>query len=130
MQILNQIKLTQGARTSLSVSRYRQYNMALAARMSIFLQDQSKGLATNTKGHENDAIRSPKADPDGSAHSNSKEPPESSSAADGIKGHDEYYSLKMHRQGPNTESGELDSKSNMKEVKNHNEVMGNRYDKR
>jgi hypothetical protein len=36
----------------------------------------------------------------------------------------------MHRQGPNTESGELDSKSNMKEVKNHNEVMGNRYDKR
>jgi hypothetical protein len=72
MQILNQIKLTQGARTSLSVSRYRQYNMALAARMSIFLQDQSKGLATNTKGHENDAIRSPKADPDGSAHSNSK----------------------------------------------------------
>lgn len=62
--------------------------------------------------------------------SNCLELPESSSATDETKRHDEYYSLKMHREGPNPESGELDSKSKSKEVKDHNRAMGNRYDKR
>lgn len=56
--------------------------------------------------------------------------PKSLSVADETKSHDEYYSLKIHREGPNTESGELDSKSQSKEVKDHNKAMGNRYDKR
>lgn len=72
MQILNQISLARGARTRIFVGRYRQYDMAFAARMSIFLQDKSKGVATITKSHKNDAIRSPKADPDGATHTRSK----------------------------------------------------------
>lgn len=36
----------------------------------------------------------------------------------------------MHREGPNTESGELDSKSKSNGVKDHNKAMSNRYDKR
>ncbi|KAJ6001056.1 hypothetical protein N7481_001465 [Penicillium waksmanii] len=129
MQILNQMRLTRGAPTSLLVSRCRQENITRTTRSAIFLQHESKGLATNTKDHENDTKRSSKADPN-QADSNSKELPESSSVADETKSHDEYYSLKMHREGPNTESGELDSKSKSKEVKDHNKAMGNRYDKR
>jgi hypothetical protein len=52
------------------------------------------------------------------------------SATDGAKEHDEYYSLKMHREGPNTEGGELDPKSKSKDVKRHNKDMANRYEKR
>jgi len=129
MQILIQMRLTRGAQTSLLVSRCHQYNMARTTRSAIFVQHKSKGLATNTKDHENDTKRSPKVDAN-KADSNSKELPELSSAAHQNKSHDEYYSLKMHREGPNTESGELDSKSKSKEVKDHNKAMGNRYDKR
>ncbi|KAJ5742264.1 hypothetical protein N7533_011673 [Penicillium manginii] len=110
--------------------------MARTTRSAIFFQHKSKGLATNTKDHEHDTKRSSKADPN-QADSNSKadryiclELPESSSVADETKSRDEYYSLKMHREGPNTESGKLDSKSKSKEVKDHNKAMGNRYDKR
>lgn len=62
--------------------------------------------------------------------SNTLELPKSTPATDGTKEHDEYYSLKMHREGPNTESGELDPKSKSKEVKYHNKAMADRYDKR
>lgn len=31
-----------------------------------------------------------------------------------------YYSLKNHREGPNTESGEVDAQQNLKDVKAHN----------
>ncbi|CAI7635395.1 unnamed protein product [Penicillium manginii] len=106
--------------------------MARTTRSAIFFQHKSKGLATNTKDHEHDTKRSSKADPN-QADSNSKELPKSSSVADvadETKSHDEYYSLKMHREGPNTESGELDSRLKSKEVKDHNKAMGNRYDKR
>jgi hypothetical protein len=51
-------------------------------------------------------------------------------AGTGTKERDEYYSLKMHREGPNTESGELDPKSKSEGVKRHNKAMANRYDKR
>jgi hypothetical protein len=36
----------------------------------------------------------------------------------------------MHREGPNTEGGELDPKSKSKDVKRHNKDMANRYEKR
>jgi hypothetical protein len=64
--------------------------------------------------------------------SNTLELPKSTAATNGTKTkeRDEYYSLKMHREGPNTESGELDPKSKSKGVKRHNEAMANRYDKR
>lgn len=75
--------------------------------------------------HEPYAIRI-----DSSQIYNCLELPKPSSVADETKSHDEYYSLKMHREGPNTESGELDSKSKSKEVKDHNKAMGSRYDKR
>lgn len=59
------------------------------------------------------------------------ESPNSSPATVGIKkGHKEYYSLKMHREGPNTESGELNPDSESKSVKNHNKATANRYEKR
>ncbi|KAJ5385645.1 hypothetical protein N7509_008186 [Penicillium cosmopolitanum] len=103
--------------------------MARTTRSAIFLQHESKGMATNTKDHEHDTKRSSKVDPN-QEDSNSKELPKPSSIADETKSHDEYYSLKMHREGPNTESGELDSKSKSKEVKDHNKAMGSRYDKR
>lgn len=51
-------------------------------------------------------------------------------ATDGAKEHHEYYSLKMHREGPNPEGGELDPKSKSKDVKRHNKDMANRYEKR
>lgn len=46
------------------------------------------------------------------------------------KGHEEYYSLKKHREGPNTESGELNPDVESKQVKNHNKATANRYEKR
>jgi hypothetical protein len=61
---------------------------------------------------------------------NYSEPPELSSTTARTEGHDEYHTLKTHREGPNTESGELDSKSESKDVKGHNIAMDNRYDKR
>ncbi|KAJ5379632.1 hypothetical protein N7509_012751 [Penicillium cosmopolitanum] len=103
--------------------------MARTTRSAISIQHKSKGLATNTKDHEHDTKMSSKADTN-QEDSNSKELPKSLSVADETKSNDEYYSLKMHREGPNTESGELDSKSQSKEVKDHNKAMGNRYDKR
>ncbi|CAI7615551.1 unnamed protein product [Penicillium pancosmium] len=127
MQILNQIRLTRGAEKSLLIIRFGQYNMTRSKRSAIFIRHKS-GLAIKSKDHHNNTISSPKADPN-KATSNSKEPPDSSFAADETKIPDEYYSLKMHREGPNTESGELDSKSKSKEVKDHNKAMDNRYDK-
>jgi hypothetical protein len=53
-----------------------------------------------------------------------------STTTDGAREHDGYYSLKMHREGPNTESGELDPKTKSNGVRRHNEDMANRYDKR
>ncbi|KAJ5240435.1 uncharacterized protein N7469_002026 [Penicillium citrinum] len=103
--------------------------MVRTTRSIIFLKHESKDSATNTKDHEIDNKRPSKADPN-QADSNSKELPESSSAAHETKSHDKYHSLKMHREGPNTESGELDSKSKSKGVKDHNKAMSNRYDKR
>ena len=59
------------------------------------------------------------------------ESPNSSPATVGIKkGHKEYYSLKMHREGPNFESGELNPDSGSKQVKSHNNATANRYEKR
>lgn len=36
----------------------------------------------------------------------------------------------MHREGPNTESGEQNPDSESKQVKNHNKATANRYEKR
>jgi hypothetical protein len=59
------------------------------------------------------------------------ESPKPSPAAAGItKGHKKYYSLKAHRQGPNTESGELNPDIESKQVKDHNKATANRYEKR
>jgi hypothetical protein len=58
------------------------------------------------------------------------ESPKSPLATVGIKkGPKEYYSLKMHREGPNTESGELNPDSESKSVKSHNKATANRYEK-
>lgn len=63
--------------------------------------------------------------------SDTLELPKSTAATNGTGTKErEYYSLKMHREGPNTESGELDPKSKSKGVKRHNEAMADRYDKR
>ncbi|KAJ6016481.1 hypothetical protein N7540_011072 [Penicillium herquei] len=129
MQIMRQSRPSRAAQKSLLATRYRQNNVAGTRRSAIFLRNKYKGISTNTKDHEHDTIKSLKADPN-NVESNSKELPESSSAAEETKSHDEYYSLKMHREGPNTESGKLDPKSKSKEVKDHNKAMGNRYDKR
>jgi hypothetical protein len=61
MQILNQIRLTRGAQTSLFIIRYDQYNMVRGRRSAIFLGHKS-GLTTKSKDYENNTIRSPKAD--------------------------------------------------------------------
>lgn len=59
------------------------------------------------------------------------ESPNSSPATVGInEGPKEYYSLKMHREGPNSESGELNPDSESKQVKSHNKATANRYEKR
>ncbi|KAJ6003864.1 hypothetical protein N7540_013146 [Penicillium herquei] len=75
--------------------------------MAIFIQAQR--LANKAELRENDTERPQDADSN-EDYSNSKELPQPS-ATDGAKGHDEYYSLKMHREGPNSEGGELDPKS-------------------
>ncbi|GLA58511.1 hypothetical protein AtubIFM54640_008613 [Aspergillus tubingensis] len=43
--------------------------------------------------------------------------------------HQKYYSLKNYREGPNTESGEVDSRFEEEEVKTHNKDMRNRRGK-
>ncbi|KAJ5358319.1 uncharacterized protein N7496_010732 [Penicillium cataractarum] len=100
--------------------------MARPAGMAIFIQ--AKRLANKAEVRENDTERPLDADSN-EEYSNSKELPQPS-ATDGAKEHDEYYSLKMHREGPNTEGGELDPKSKSKDVKRHNKDMANRYEKR
>lgn len=48
-----------------------------------------------------------------------------------VKGENHKYdSLKVYREGPNTESGELDSKSDSNEVKKHNKSVADRNDSR
>ncbi|KAJ5166074.1 hypothetical protein N7492_006370 [Penicillium capsulatum] len=136
MQTLHRMSFTRGARTSILLSRYFRHSMARPTGLAIFIHDKPKSLATKTDGHEKDATRSP-ATNSNEVHSKSKvlitlELPKSSPATNRTKTKecDEYYSLKMHREGPNTESGELDPKSKSKGVKRHNEAMANRYDKR
>lgn len=41
-----------------------------------------------------------------------------------------YDSLKIYREGPNTESGQLDPKSGSEEVKKHNKSVADHHDKR
>jgi hypothetical protein len=38
-----------------------------------------------------------------------------------------YYSLKNHREGPNTEGGEVDTQQNQKGVKAHNKDVESRH---
>jgi len=40
-----------------------------------------------------------------------------------------YYSLKNHRDGPNTESGEVDTQQNQEDVKIHNKDLESRHRK-
>ncbi|KAK5807600.1 hypothetical protein VI817_001858 [Penicillium citrinum] len=54
---------------------------------------------------------------------------ENPSATSEAKGESHKYdSLKVYREGPNTESGELDPKSDSKEVKKHNKSVADRND--
>lgn len=39
----------------------------------------------------------------------------------------QYYSLKNHREGPNTEGGEVDTQQNQKGVKMHNKDVESRH---
>lgn len=56
-----------------------------------------------------------------------KENPKSTAATSEAKGESHKYdSLKVYREGPNTESGELDPKSDSKEVKKHNKSVADR----
>ncbi|KAJ5378327.1 uncharacterized protein N7496_005736 [Penicillium cataractarum] len=100
--------------------------MAHPVGMAIFIQ--AKHLANKAEPRENDTERPPDADSN-EDYSNSKELSQPR-ATDGAKEHDEYCSLKMHREGPNTEGGEWDPKSKSKYVKRHNKDMANRYEKR
>jgi hypothetical protein len=53
--------------------------------------------------------------------------PKSVPATSEAKGESHKYdSLKIYREGPNTESGELDPKSDSKEVKKHNKSVADR----
>ncbi|KAJ5220871.1 uncharacterized protein N7469_009758 [Penicillium citrinum] len=57
------------------------------------------------------------------------ENPKSTSATSEAKGESHKYdSLKVYREGPNTESGELDPKSDSTEVKTHNKSVADRND--
>ncbi|KAJ5364931.1 uncharacterized protein N7496_010644 [Penicillium cataractarum] len=102
--------------------------MARPAGIAIFIQDKPKGLANKAEARDDDAESPPDSNPN-EDRSEDKELPKST-ARNGAKENDEYYSLKMHREGPNTESGELGPKSKSNGVKRHNEDMANRYDKR
>ncbi|KAJ5185883.1 hypothetical protein N7491_006247 [Penicillium cf. griseofulvum] len=86
---------------------------------SIPFQNKQRGLATKTKNPETSIKNPPKADTQMENSNVTEEPLNSSNG-----------SLKTHREGPNTESGELDSKSKSNDVKGHNKAMANRYDKR
>ncbi|KAJ6003857.1 hypothetical protein N7540_013139 [Penicillium herquei] len=128
MQSLHDIALKRGAEIKLLICRCGPHYQVRPARITIFIQDKVQGLATKAYVREHDAER-PSNDDSSKDHSKNKEPLKSS-AMDGAKEHDEYYSLKMHREGPNTESGELHPKTKSKDVARHNEDMVNRYDKR
>jgi hypothetical protein len=45
------------------------------------------------------------------------------------EGDHEHDSLKIYREGPNTESGELDPKSKSEEVKRHNKCVADHHEK-
>jgi len=58
------------------------------------------------------------------------EVPNSKLATSDAKGEShEYDSLKVYREGPNSESGELDPRSDSKEVKKHNKSVADRNEK-
>ena len=59
------------------------------------------------------------------------EPSKLTSATSETKeGNHKHDSLKIYREGPNTESGELDPKSKSEEVKSHNKSVADHHDKR
>ncbi|KAI3129673.1 hypothetical protein CBS147325_9535 [Penicillium roqueforti] len=60
-----------------------------------------------------------------------KEPPmpKSTSATSETKGAHRHDSLKIYREGPNTESGKLDPKSKSEEVKRHNKFIADHHEK-
>jgi hypothetical protein len=55
--------------------------------------------------------------------------PKSTSATSETKGAHRHDSLKIYREGPNTESGELDPKSKSEEVKRHNKFIADHHEK-
>lgn len=57
------------------------------------------------------------------------ETPSNSETSQAKEGNHKYDSLKFYREGPNPESGELDSKAGSEEVKKHNISVTERHDK-
>lgn len=153
MQTLHQLGLKQrGIQRYLSINPYHHYNIFLPGNHGILGQDNHRNLATKAKNPEDNVTSLPKADTRMESSHNTKGKYDDtvslgyheiylqslincsdflkpSSATAKTEAHDEYHSLKTHREGPNSESGELDSQSESDDVKGHNIAMGNRYDK-
>lgn len=53
-----------------------------------------------------------------------------STASETKEGNHKHDSLKVYREGPNTESGELYPNSGSEEVKSHNKSVADHHDKR
>ncbi|KAJ6038311.1 uncharacterized protein N7446_005121 [Penicillium canescens] len=132
MQNFRHVRLTPGAQTGPLISLYRHLrDLVLSGNQTKLFQTRSEGLATQTKGSTNNGTEAPNADLSRDGSKTQEESPKPSPAAAGItKGHEKYYSLKAHRQGPNTESGELNPDVESKQVKDHNKATANRYEKR
>ncbi|KAJ5776704.1 uncharacterized protein N7511_001715 [Penicillium nucicola] len=132
MQNFRHVRLTPGAQTGPLFSLYHHLrDLFLSGKQTKLFQTRSEGLATQTKGPTNNGTGAPNADLSRDGSKTHEESLKSSPAAAGItKDHEKYYSLKAHRQGPNTESGELNPDIESKQVKDHNKATANRYEKR
>ncbi|KAL4934198.1 uncharacterized protein BDV17DRAFT_248613 [Aspergillus undulatus] len=104
-------------------SKHRASIAQSVRRYSDFGEEKESGIQ---KPSSSDSAEGEKGGRKGQA---SKEHPESSTAINGSKEHEEYYSLKNYREGPNTESGELGSKHDKEGVDTHNKDIKNRLGK-
>ncbi|KAJ5459036.1 hypothetical protein N7530_010980 [Penicillium desertorum] len=127
MQSLHKVICKRRMQTCSLLNFQLRRNVAFSRSKVLFLKNELANHATPKKAPN----KSTQADMSRKEAYYKEEPPieKSTSATPETKeGDHKHDSLKIYREGPNTESGELDPKSKSEEVKRHNKFVADHHE--
>lgn len=127
MQSLHKVICKRRTQTCSLINFQLRRNMAFSRSKVLLLENELENHAAQKKTPN----KSPQIDTSRKEAYYKKEPPmpKSTSATPETKGDHRHDSLKIYREGPNTESGELDPEFKSEEVKRHNKFIADHHEK-